>query len=60
MAVTPEKFTPIEVPTTPERARQLAEEREAWARLARDSDRWGSVKEFEFTARLLRDLAERL
>lgn len=58
--VMPEKFTPLSLPQTPDEAIKYAEEREAWARLARDNDKWGSVKEFEFTAAVLRKLAENL
>ncbi len=60
MGMIPEKFTPLPLPTTRNEAIAYAEEREQWARDARVADRWGSVKEFEFNAQILRMLAEKL
>jgi hypothetical protein len=53
MKNTPEKYTPVRLPTT-EEAIRLAIEREAWADTARAQDKPGSAREFELMALLLR------
>lgn len=53
----PSKYEPAVLPTK-EDALTMAEEREAWARAARERDQPGSAREFELTALLLRFYAE--
>ena len=54
------KFIPIELPLIREVAMAMAVEREEWAVQARERDLYGSAREYDLTAQLLRCLAERL
>jgi hypothetical protein len=52
------KYEPATLPTK-EQALGMALEREMWAQAARERDQWGSAREFELMALLLRFYAER-
>jgi len=49
-----DKYEPTCLPNSRDDAEYMATEREEWARQARDRDQFGSAKEFELTALLLR------
>ncbi len=53
------KYEPAVLPTR-EHALTMAEEREAWAKAARERDQPGSAREFELIALLLRFYAEHI
>ena len=53
------KFQKAELPLNDMAAIHMAQDREEWAREARERDQYGSAREFELTALLLRDWAAR-
>jgi len=53
MRIIPTKYQPVELPK-PEEAIAMAKEREEWAQQARERDQYGSAREWELTALLLR------
>lgn len=53
------KFEKAELPLNDTVAIHMAIEREEWAKEARARDQYGSAREFELTALLLRDWAAR-
>lgn len=52
------KFKSATLPSSPEEAHAMANDREAWAEEARQTDKNGSAREWELTALLLRAWAE--
>lgn len=56
----PEKYRPISMPETRHDALTMAQERDDWAKEARERDQPGSAREFELTATLLKLYARSL
>lgn len=54
MSNVPLKYQPATLPASKDEAIAMAEEREMWAANARKGDQYGSAREFELMAQLLR------
>lgn len=54
----PKKYEPATLPRNAAEALTFAQEREEWAKEARERDQNGSAREFELTALLLRAWAK--
>lgn len=52
-----EKYQPATLPASRTEALKMATEREFWAKEAREKDRYGTARELELTALLLRFFA---